>query len=202
MNRRNFASVASLGAAALLLSRTSSVAAAGANSDLSTNLAKAAAAIHRAPSRDAAIQGWLEVVRTRLPFLQATALVSRPRPEAPKELGAVRRIYSTVPSEYPVGGWKQLSGSDWARKVLERGEVLVANSDEQLEHYFPDHAKLKSLGTATLVNIPVVVCNRTVGAFAFMCVEVVPENAITEEIRLLSALTAPLFSDDLVPAAS
>ncbi|MDR5740228.1 hypothetical protein [Caballeronia sp. LZ016] len=201
MNRRHFASLAAVSASALLLSRTSNAATNINGSDPSATLARAQTAIRQATSRDAAIQAWLEVVKPRLPFLQATALVSRPRPEAPKELGAVRRIYSTVPSAYPVGGWKQLSGSDWARKVLEHGEVLVANNDAELEHYFPDHKLLKSLGTATLVNIPVVVCKRTVGAFAFMCAEVVPETAITEDIRLLTALTAPLFSDDLVPAA-
>lgn len=201
MNRRNFTSLAALGASAAFLSRTSNAAAKVGNDDATATLARAHAAIRQSTSRDAAIQGWLEVVKPRLPFLQATALVSRPRPDAPSELGAVRRIFSTVPSAYPVGGWKQLSGSDWARKVLERGEVLVANSDADLEHYFPDHQLLKSLGTTTLVNIPVVVCKRTVGAFAFMCADVVPESAITEEIRLLSALTAPLFSDDLLPAA-
>jgi hypothetical protein len=201
MNRRNFASLAAVSASALLLSRKSSAATNINSDDPSATLAQAQTAIRQATTRDAAIQAWLEVVKPRLPFLQATALVSRPRPDAPKELGAVRRIYSTVPSAYPVGGWKQLSGSDWAQKVLDRGEVLVANGDADLEHYFPDHALLKSLGTATLVNIPVVVCKRTVGAFAFMCPEDVPEGAITEEIRLLTALTAPLFSDDLVPSA-
>jgi hypothetical protein len=201
MNRRDFASLAAVSTSALLLSRTSNAATRVNSNDPSATLAQAQTAIRQATSRDAAIQAWLEVLKPRLPFLQATALVSRRRPEVPKELGVVRRIYSTVPSAYPVGGWKQLSGSDWARKVLERGEVLVANNDSDLEHYFPDHKLLKSLGSATLVNIPVVVCKRTVGAFAFMCAEVVPESAITEEIRLLTALTASLFSDDLVPAA-
>jgi hypothetical protein len=201
MNRRNFTSLAALGASAVFLSRPSNAATNVNTNGPSATLAQGQTAIRQATSRGSAIQAWLEVVKLRLPFLQATALVSRPRPDAPKELGAVRRIYSTVPSAYPVGGWKQLSGSDWARKVLERGDVLVANNDVDLEHYFPDHQLLKSLGTATLINIPVVVCKRTVGAFAFMCAEVVPETAITEEIRLLTALTAPLFSDDLVPTA-
>ncbi|BCQ22377.1 hypothetical protein NK8_04860 [Caballeronia sp. NK8] len=201
MNRRDFASLAAVGASALFLSRAGNAATSANGSDLSTTLAQGQAAIRQGTSRDEAIQAWLEVVKPKLSFVQATALVSRPKPDAPKELGAVRRIYSTVPSSYPVGGWKQLSGSDWARKVLERGEVLVANNDAELERYFPDHKLLKSLGTTTLVNIPVVVCKRTVGAFAFMCAAVVPESAVTEEIRLLTALTAPLFSDDLVPAA-
>ncbi|MDE1007144.1 MAG: hypothetical protein OSB38_15895 [Paraburkholderia fungorum] len=201
MNRRDFASLAAVGASTLFLSRTSNAATSANVSDSAPTLVRGQTAIRQGTSRDEAIRAWLEVIKPKLPFVQATALVSRPKPEAPKELGAVRRIYSTVPSSYPVGGWKQLSGSDWARKVLERGEVLVANSDADLEHYFPDQKLLKSLGTTTLVNIPVVVCKRTVGAFAFMCAEVVPESAITEEIRLLTALTAPLFSDDLVPTA-
>lgn len=200
MNRRNFARLVSLGATASLLSQTSSRASTAGTNDFSSLLIGGLDAIRQAESRETAFRAWLDVVKQRLPFVQATALVSRPRPEAPTQLGAVRRVYSTIPSAYPVGGWKQLSGSDWARKVLERGEVLVANSDAELQHYFPDHQLLKSLGTNTLVNIPVVVCKRTVGAFALLCAQVMPESAITEEIRLLGALAAPLFSDDLVPA--
>lgn len=200
MNRRNFARLASLGATAALISKTSAGATTVVNHDSSSLLIEGFDAIRQAANRDDAFRAWLDVVKKRLLFLQATALVSRPRPEAPRELGAVRRVFSTIPSAYPVGGWKQLSGSDWARKVLERGEVLVANSDAELQHYFPDHQLLKSLGTNTLVNIPVVVCKRTVGAFALLCEQIVPENAVSEEIRLLSALAAPLFSDDTPPA--
>jgi hypothetical protein len=200
MNRRNFSGLAALSASAVVLSRTSNAATRVDRDDATVTLARGQDAIRQTTSREAAIKGWLDAVKQQLPFLQATALVSRARPGAPSELGAVRRIFSTVPSAYPVGGWKQLSGSDWARKVLERGEVLVANNDAGLEHYFPDHQLLKSLGTVTLVNLPVVVCKRTVGAFAFICAEVVPERAISEEMRLLGALTAPLFSDDLLPA--
>jgi hypothetical protein len=200
MNRRNFTGLASIGAAAAVLSQTSSATTNVGTSNASSLLIAGLDAVRKADSRDAAFHAWLDVVKQRLPFLQATALVSRPSPEAPTKLGAVRRVFSTIPSAYPVGGWKQLSGSDWARKVLERGEVLVANSDVELQHYFPDHELLKSLGTNTLVNIPVVVCKRSVGAFALLCSQLVKESAITEEIHLLSALAAPLFSDDLVPA--
>jgi hypothetical protein len=114
----------------------------------------------------------------------------------------VRRIYSTVPESYPVGGWKHLSGSDWANTVLVRREVLVASGDADLRHYFPDHELLRSLGTVTLVNVPVVCCERAIGAFAFMCGEPLTRAAVTDELILLTALAAPLFVADVDENAS
>jgi hypothetical protein len=154
----------------------------------------AMASIRNADSVQAALTAWALVVQKALPHLQMTALVSKVAPDGKSQaVGDVRRIFSTIPSAYPVGGWKHLSGSDWSRHVLERQQVLVASGNEALAKYFPDHELLRSLGTRTLVNIPVVVCRKTVGAFAFLCAQEAIAQDVTAAIDRLASVAAPVF---------
>lgn len=195
MNRRQFAATAAAGlfttsVGAQSVARAPS-AAGGAKA--ASAFDAAAASIQKSESIQEALSAWSAVAREVLPFVQMTALRAKVDPAGGPASGDVRRIFSTVPSAYPVGGWKHLTGSDWSRHVLERQQVLVASGDDALAHYFPDHELLRSLGTRTLVNIPVVVCRRTAGAFAFLCAqEVVDEQAISTAQKL-AALAAPVF---------
>ncbi|MGT2509581.1 GAF domain-containing protein [Cupriavidus basilensis] len=191
MNRRQFSANIALG----LLAASESVSARASgvadipppSSSLPTELFDAAAsAVSSATNVQEALAAWKIAANKALSFQNMTALVA-------KGSGDVRRIFSTVPEAYPVGGWKHLSGSDWSRHVLDRGETLVATGDVALARYFPDHALLRSLGARTLVNVPVVVCSKTVGAFAFLSsAEVFPEQSINLT-RTLAAIAAPLF---------
>lgn len=160
----------------------------------------AATAVRNADSAQAAFASWQAVAQKVLPHLQMTALMSKVSAEdKPQSIGDVRRVFSTVPSTYPVGGWKHLSGSDWSRHVLERQQVLVASGADALAKYFPDHELLRSLGTRTLVNVPVVVCRKTVGAFAFLCAQDAVEPEVTVELERMASVAASVF---LMPGAS
>lgn len=143
-------------------------------------------------TRDAFAQ-WSTTVSTVMPFLHMTALVAKDGSDPAAGPGDVRRVYSSVPSAYPVGGWKHLAGSDWAAHVLQGQRILVASGDAQLKHYFPDHELLASLGTRTLVNIPVVVCRRTIGALAFLCDQASIDSATINELHRLVPSIAPVF---------
>jgi hypothetical protein len=196
LNRRQFAATA---AASLLttsvgaqsVARTPAPTVGGARA--ASAFDAASAGIQRGESVQDALSAWCAVAREALPFVYMTALRAKVDPEGGPASGDVRRIFSTVPSAYPVGGWTHLTGSDWSRHVLERQQVLVASGATALARYFPDHELLRSLGTRTLVNIPVVVCRRTAGAFAFLCAqEVVDEQAISTAQKL-AALAAPVF---------
>lgn len=193
MNRRHF----TLSAAAGLLAPSFSAPAqpaANAMQGPASAMDMAMASIRNADSVQAALTAWALVVQKALPHLQMTALVSKVAPDGKSQaVGDVRRIFSTIPSAYPVGGWKHLSGSDWSRHVLERQQVLVASGNEALAKYFPDHELLRSLGTRTLVNIPVVVCRKTVGAFAFLCAQEAIAQDVTAAIDRLASVAAPVF---------
>lgn len=153
--------------------------------------------VAQANSTSEAFDTWFRVSRSLFIFSQMTALVCKtdagqdgPNVGIP---GDVRRIYSSVPIAYPVGGWKHLSGSDWAQHVLVDQKVLIASGPTDLARYFPDHALLASLGARTLVNIPVVVCRRTVGAFAFLCPDISVNRRGIDAARQLTVLMAGPF---------
>ncbi|MCY1266602.1 hypothetical protein D9M68_136430 [compost metagenome] len=196
MNRRLFISAAALGSLATAARGqgslgTSSYEASGA---AATRVDTAASAIRNADSVQSALAAWGKIAGEVLPFVHLTALVAKVPAAGEGKAGTggdVRRIFSTVPKAYPVGGWKHLGGSEWASHVLQQQKVLIASGDAALARYFPDHALLRSLGTRTLINLPVVVCRQTVGAFAFLCgQEAVDAEAVAAVQKLVPSAAA------------
>ncbi|WP_150740009.1 GAF domain-containing protein [Pandoraea anapnoica] len=106
----------------------------------------------------------------------------------------MQRVFSTIPTAYPVGGWKHLTGSDWARYVLIDQRTLIASGHERLMHFFPDYALLESLGVRTLVNIPVVVCRRTVGAFALLLETPTVDQDALAQVEAIALLMSGVFT--------
>ena len=68
----------------------------------------------------------------------------------------VERLYSSVPSAYPVGGRKLKRDSAWSRHVLAEHRVLVSAGDAALKEHYPDHGTIIGLGLHSCVNIPLV----------------------------------------------
>ena len=75
----------------------------------------------------------------------------------------VERIYSSNLGAYPVGGRKQKGGTPWGRVVLDRGEVFVARSADEVRDAFSDHALIASLGIGSIMNIPLAYADRRLG---------------------------------------
>lgn len=194
MNRRTFAkSVAAAALSTPALARAKEDCIAKPMGKLDDLLDRASEAIRSSDSPREALAQWSATAATVMPFLHMTALVAKEGSDPTAGPGDVRRIYSSVPSAYPVGGWKHLAGSDWAAHVLQERRILVASGEAQLRHYFPDHDLLASLGTRTLVNIPMVVCRRTVGALAFLCEQASIDSTTINELHRLVPCVAPAF---------
>ena len=75
----------------------------------------------------------------------------------------VERIYSSNPAAYPVGGRKQKRGTPWSRAVLDRGEVFVARTPEEVRAAFSDYALIFSLGIGSIMNVPLAYRGRRLG---------------------------------------
>jgi len=75
----------------------------------------------------------------------------------------VERIYSSNPAAYPVGGRKQKRGTPWSRVVLDRGEVFVARTPEQVRDAFSDYELIFSLGISSIMNVPLAYGGRRLG---------------------------------------
>jgi GAF domain-containing protein len=75
----------------------------------------------------------------------------------------VERVYSSLPDAYPVSGRKPKEGTPWGAQVLDRGEIFVANTPEEVERAFADHALIASLGIGAIMNVPIRWCGRSLG---------------------------------------
>ncbi|MFZ4410113.1 MAG: GAF domain-containing protein [Paracraurococcus sp.] len=89
----------------------------------------------------------------------------------------VRRIYSSDPAAYPVGGAKPKRDTAWGRQVLLEARVFVGEGDAAIRAHFADHALIAALGLRSIVNIPVVVRGECRGTLNFLWAEerVAPE---------------------------
>ena len=89
----------------------------------------------------------------------------------------VRRIYSSDPASYPVGGAKPKRDTDWGRQVLLEARVFVGEGEAAIRAHFADHALIAAFGLRSIVNIPVVVRGECRGTLNFLWAEerVAPE---------------------------
>ncbi len=78
--------------------------------------------------------------------------------------GEVARIYSNLPGPYPAGGRKHLAPGLWTETVLDRGEAYIGRTQDDLRSVFSDHELIASLGCASVLNMPVRWCGRTLGS--------------------------------------
>ena len=75
----------------------------------------------------------------------------------------VERLYSSLPHAYPVSGRKPKQGTPWGAQVLDRGEIFVANSPEEVRVAFADYELIFSLGIGAIMNVPVRFRGRSLG---------------------------------------
>ena len=78
--------------------------------------------------------------------------------------GEAARVYSNLPGPYPAGGRKRLAPGPWTEAVLDRGEAYIGRTQDDLRSVFPDHELIASLGCASVLNMPVRWCERTLGS--------------------------------------
>ena len=67
----------------------------------------------------------------------------------------VERVYSSNAEAYPVGGRKTKRLTPWSRAVLDRGEVFVARTPDEVRDTFDDYPLIFSLGIGSIMNVPI-----------------------------------------------
>ena len=76
---------------------------------------------------------------------------------------AVERLYSSDEAAYPVGGRKPLSKITASHGAMERGEVFLAATKEDVRQAFFDHELIFSLGITAILNVPIRHAGRRLG---------------------------------------
>jgi hypothetical protein len=68
---------------------------------------------------------------------------------------AVERVYSSDERAYPVGGRKPLDKITASHGAMEKGEVFLAATKEEVRKAFFDHELIFSLGITAILNVPI-----------------------------------------------
>lgn len=67
-----------------------------------------------------------------------------------------RRIHTSHPKEYPLGGVKPMTRDAWYDVCIAARAPFVANTPAEFSALFPDHGLITSMGLGSCVNLPVI----------------------------------------------
>lgn len=145
----------------------------------------------RAASMDAAL-GLLEQARA-MALGEGMLTVNQDVTTAQDPPGEIRlrRIWSSRPDAYPVGGGKTKTLTSWSRQLLVQGEVFVGEGDASLASVFDDHARIASLGLHAVVNVPLLRDGRCVATFNVLGTRPAWLAGEVAAIELLALLATP-----------
>ncbi len=106
----------------------------------------------------------------------------------------VERVHSSNIGAYPVGGRKPKRGTPWSKVVLERGEVFIAATPDDVREAFADFALIFSLGVGSIMNIPIAYGGRRLGTMNISN----EANWFRDEHIAAGLLIAPLLVPELL----
>lgn len=89
------------------------------------------------------------------------------------------RIHSSHPTEYPVGGSKDLAtdvSRSWMERCVLRQQLYYGPSKADLRQVFTDYAEIERLGCGSVLNVPVIAGDQSIGALNILG----PEYAYSE----------------------
>lgn len=115
--------------------------------------------------------------------------VTTPR-DPPGEI-RLRRIWSSEPGAYPVGGGKTKTRTPWSRQLFEQARVFVGEGDAALAAVFDDHARIASLELHAVVNVPITHDGRCFATFNVLGRMPCWQAHEVAAIRMLALLAAP-----------
>jgi GAF domain-containing protein len=103
----------------------------------------------------------------------------------------VQRIFSSRPSEYPVGGRKPKRDTEWGREVLLEGRRFEGEGEAAIRAHFADHDVILGLGLRSIVNIPILAGGACVGTLNLLWLNGTLQSEHIATARLLALLAAP-----------
>jgi GAF domain-containing protein len=103
----------------------------------------------------------------------------------------VERLFSSLPDAYPVSGRKPKQGTPWGEHVLDRGEIFIANSPDEVRSAFADYELIFSLGIGAIMNVPIRFRGRSLGTMNICSEAGWFTDADRAPGRVLAALLVP-----------
>ena len=112
------------------------------------------------------------------------------------ERGALTRIHTSHPVEYPVGGEKFMPrDAPWPQQVLVRQRPYLGVDPASVAAVFADWPTIEALGCGATLNLPVVVGGRTIGALSLLdAAGTYDEGSIARAAPVAALAAAPLLA--------
>ncbi|ANN17453.1 GAF sensor protein [Amycolatopsis orientalis] len=108
------------------------------------------------------------------------------------ERQALRRVHSSHPAEYPVGGEKTVEvAAGWLDRCITGQEPYFGPDSAAVREIFADHELIDRLGCGAVINVPVVDDGRTLGVLNILDAEGSYDDASVEAARSLAPLAVP-----------
>jgi hypothetical protein len=107
----------------------------------------------------------------------------------------VKRLYTNMPKEYPVGGYKPVTESDWHKLVIGKRQAWVGYDYEDVKWAFFDHELIRSLGCESAINQPVVYAGRVLGTMNLLDAKGHYKESDPAKIEAFAALMIGPFLD-------
>src|SRR5258708_8783856 len=67
----------------------------------------------------------------------------------------VKRLYTNMPKEYPVGGYKEVKDTPWHKRVVQEKRAWVGYTAKDIEWAYFDHELIKCLACGSGMRAPV-----------------------------------------------
>jgi GAF domain-containing protein len=88
------------------------------------------------------------------------------------ERNALRRVHSSHPAEYPVGGEKTVEvAAGWLDRCITAQEPYFGPDRAAVREIFADHELIEGLGCGSIINVPVIADGRTLGVLNILDAE-------------------------------
>jgi GAF domain-containing protein len=108
--------------------------------------------------------------------------------------GALHRIHTSHPVEYPTGGEKVFSRqAPWIRQVVVEQQPYLGPDPAAVSAVFSDHELIASLGCGAVINVPVVDEGVTLGVLNLLDAEgSYGEGSVAASLPLAALAVEPL----------
>ncbi|MFI7118806.1 GAF domain-containing protein [Amycolatopsis sp. NPDC049868] len=112
------------------------------------------------------------------------------------ERRALRRVHSSHPVEYPVGGEKTVEvAAGWLERCITGQEPYFGPDSAAVREIFADHELIDSLGCGAVINVPVVDDGRTLGVLNLLDAEGHYDDESVAMARSLAPLAVPALRE-------
>lgn len=107
--------------------------------------------------------------------------------------GVMTRLYSNRPDISPVGGTKPIPSGIWADRIILQRSCYIGRKKEDLKEVFFDYELLWAIGCESVMNVPVVWQDQTIGSFNILGGPSQYDEIAAGEMVIFAQMSAPLF---------